>query len=274
MEVDWVIARFYAWLFGRVKDTTGMNLPGVGWAARRVHDEHVFNFAGQQVLFHPAVAGSYARMIAGEFNELSTYQFLLRAIEAAGHDVTFLEIGANVGEFLIPMAAHRGVRRAIGYEPLTACASVCVRSAKLNNLHKLELRASLVGDGTTHPFQMNCQNPNASAIGAGDPVQTVRIDDNMSELAAPLIMLVDVEGAEPLVLKGARHTIEKLSPLIIFEYNDVSRRHYKIDEIKTILGPRYTISRLRDDGSLDTQVERSWNCVAIASGSVFQKLCV
>jgi hypothetical protein len=102
---------------------------------------------------------------------------------------------------------------------------------------------------------------------------TVRIDDDLRDLADPLIMLIDVEGAEPLVLEGARDTIARLLPLIVFEYNQVSRQHYNIGDIAALLGPRYSIYRLRDDGSLDARLEESWNCVAIPNGAVFQELC-
>ena len=273
VDLNWHLARWYAWLYGRVKDATGANLRGLGWLQWRVRREHVFQLAGQQMLFEPSVAGCYGRLLAGEFNELATYEFLLRAIDAAPADVTFLEVGANVGEFLIPIAAQPRVRRAIGYEPQLACAAVCARSAQLNHLPNVEIRTSLVGNGSVQLFLIDEKNPNASAIGSGEPMHTVCIDDDVPDLAAPLVMLIDVEGAEPLVLEGARETVARLLPLIVFEYNYVSRRHYQIQDISALLGSRYKIFRLRGDGTLDMQLEQSWNCVAIPANTSFEVLC-
>ena len=273
VDVNWEVARRFAWLYGRVKDATGLNLRGLGWLQRRVKREHVFLLAGQQIVFDPAVAGCYDRMIAGEFNEQATYEFLLRAIALAPRAVTFVEVGANVGELLIPIAAHPQITRAIGYEPQLTCAAVCSRNAQMNSLLHVDVRAALVGDGTTQRFHVDNKNPNASAIGNGEPTTTLRLDDDLPDLEAPLIMLIDVEGAEPMVLAGARRTIAELQPLIVFEYNELSRKHFRIGDIAKLLGPHYTIHRLRADGSLDDQVEESWNCVAIPRDSVFQKLC-
>ncbi|HET9438797.1 MAG TPA: FkbM family methyltransferase [Longimicrobiales bacterium] len=269
----WQLTRAYARAYGAVKDATGVNLRGLGWMLRHVRKEHEFELAEQRMLFHPAVGGCYDRLIAGQFNERETYQFIVRAIAMAAAPVTFVEVGANVGEFLIPLAAQPKVKHAIGYEPHPVCAAVCQRSALMNGLSNVEVRSHLVGDGMLQPFHINTANPNASAIDPnGELIPTVRLDDELRDVAAPLIMLIDVEGAEPLVFDGARETVKRTTPLIVFEYNYISRRHYSLAKVQGMLGSRYRIYRLRRDGSLDDKVEKSWNCVAVPKDSEFQAL--
>ncbi|HEY0672866.1 MAG TPA: FkbM family methyltransferase [Longimicrobiales bacterium] len=269
----WQLTRAYARAYGAVKDATGVNLRGLGWMLRHVGREQEFELADQRMLFDPAVAGCYDRLITGQFNERETYQFIVRAIALTTAPVTFVEVGANVGEFLIPLAAQPKVQRAIGYEPHPVCAAVCKRSALMNGLSNVEVRPHLVGDGMLQPFHIDTVNPNASAIDPnGELIPTVRLDDELRDISAPLIMLIDVEGAEPLVLDGARETTTRTAPLIVFEYNYISRRHYSVAKVQGMLGTRYRIYRLRRDGSLDHKVEKSWNCVAIPQNSEFAAL--
>jgi hypothetical protein len=89
-----------------------------------------------------------------------------------------------------------------------------------------------------------------------------------------LLMVIDVEGAEPLVMRGGLQTIRRLRPLIVFEYNYVSRARFKLDEIRELLGDTYEILRLRRDGGLDRKYADAWNCVAVPRGSTFESLLI
>jgi hypothetical protein len=101
------------------------------------------------------------------------------------------------------------------------------------------------------------------------------LDEFLPQISTDLAMLlVDVEGSEPEVLRGGLNLIRKLQPLIIFEYNDaVSKKCYPISEIQAILGDAYSLHRLRGDGRLDQDVEHAWNCVAIPAGTPWAAVC-
>ena len=86
-------------------------------------------------------------------------------------------------------------------------------------------------------------------------------------------MKIDVEGAELEVLKGGRRLLETLRPLLIFEYNEVSRRSFSLDDIRSLLGQDYAIWRLRGDGLLDASFGSTWNCVAAHHATVFADAC-
>ena len=63
--------------------------------------------------------------------------------------------------------------------------------------------------------------------------------------------------------------IERCHPLIIFEYNALSRKYYHLKDVQDVLGCSYLIKRLTEQGSLDTNYDQSWNCVAISTDSPF-----
>ena len=88
-------------------------------------------------------------------------------------------------------------------------------------------------------------------------------------MSGQAIILIDVEGAEPLVMVGGREFMAVNLPLIIFEYDTLSRRYFSLAEIRATLGSRYEIFRLRQDGKLDRDFGQSWNCVAVSIDSAF-----
>jgi FkbM family methyltransferase len=269
----WWAATRWARLHARAH-RAGLRLRGLGWLLRRIEQERVLPLGGVLLHFDPRVAASYDRLVAGEHNEPETRAFLDHVLDAPGDRITFVNVGANVGEFLIPAAAHPRVSHAIAFEALPTCADVCARSAVLNGFRNVEVRRAVVGDGSERRFATHTRSPNVSAIAAsGDPVTTVRLDDELPDLAGPAILLIDVEGAEPLVLAGASELVTRLRPLIVFEYNFVSRKHFALDRVRGLLGPGYAVYRLRADGRLDDRVEESWNCVAVPAATAFESTC-
>ena len=91
--------------------------------------------------------------------------------------------------------------------------------------------------------------------------------------------MIHVEGYELEVIKGAIQTIRRLQPLIVFEYNHISKQHFKVEEIKETIGDQYKIFRLRAASFLDNDIDNAWNCIAIPSRTIFEeilspKICV
>jgi hypothetical protein len=82
--------------------------------------------------------------------------------------------------------------------------------------------------------------------------------------------MIDVEGYEPKVIAGGGEFIRRTQPLIVFEYNFVSKRYFHIDDIQNVLGTQYRIYRLRKDGYLDNHAGSTWNCVAVPIGTDFE----
>jgi FkbM family methyltransferase len=268
----WAVTR-YAWLHARAR-AVGVRLRGLGWLLRQVRTDRILEVEDIRLWFDHRVAACYDLLVGGALNEPETAVFLRAVLDALPEPVTFVDVGSNVGELLIPLAAHPRVARAIGFEPQPFCVEACERSAELNGFPHVRLHRALVADGSVQRFAANPRSPNVSAIAAtGEPVATVRLDDALADAAAPTVLLVDVEGAEPMVLRGAADLIARVRPLVVFEYNFVSRARFRLADVHDALGGGYTIYRLRRDGLLDAKVEQSWNCVAVPSGGPFEPAC-
>jgi hypothetical protein len=77
------------------------------------------------------------------------------------------------------------------------------------------------------------------------------------------LLLIDVEGAEYEVILGAKNFINKVKPLIIMEYNQISKKFYKITDILSILGENYKVFRLNKFGKLDKELDNTCNVVFV-----------
>jgi hypothetical protein len=75
-------------------------------------------------------------------------------------------------------------------------------------------------------------------------------------------MLIDVEGAELKVLKGAKETILKYNPIIIFEYNYVSKNIFTLEELMSSLPDNYALFSLDDNKPVLDYHKIYWNLVA------------
>jgi hypothetical protein len=88
------------------------------------------------------------------------------------------------------------------------------------------MRESLVANAdTTLLLELNPDNPADHHIGAeGIPTRAVRLDTEMKDFGWPHVGLIkiDVQGAEPLVLEGARGTLARSHPAIYMEIDEPS----------------------------------------------------
>jgi FkbM family methyltransferase len=262
-------------LFSQVKERTGRNLKGLGFILRRLEQDREFTACGRRWFFDHRIAGTYMRLVGGTHNEPETQSFLSYILEGLDHSITFIDVGANIGEMVVPMAAHPKVTRVIGFEPHPVCAEVCRKNLALNRLNKTDLHVSLVGDGSAQPYVIDPMYAPTSAIRHDLPdaplTRSVRLDDQ-ADITGDSILLIDVEGAELDVMKGGQRFIRENRPLVIFEYNFVNRTLYTLNQVREVLGQGYEIVRLRSDGYLDRELGETWNCVAIPTDSVFAPL--
>ena len=150
-------------------------------------------------------------------------------------DSTFIDIGANIGTVLVPIAKY--VKKCYAFEPQKPIRRLLKKNISKN---KVKDTVTVIKKGVAHyngtahlDFRIvdhdgNVQeleytgskriNYGGVRIGIGGPkIKLMTIDSmNLTELSA---MKVDVEGAEPLVFYGAQNTIKKFKPFIAFEKN-------------------------------------------------------
>ncbi|MCC8144970.1 MAG: hypothetical protein LIO93_00725, partial [Bacteroidales bacterium] len=75
-----------------------------------------------------------------------------------------------------------------------------------------------------------------------------------------------------LVLKGGINFIKRNMPLIIFEYNNTSKKYFNLNDISNLLGKNYSFYKIKQDASLDKDLSNTWNVVAIPSNSNFEDI--
>ena len=255
------------------------NLRGVGYLLRKVKRDHVLMFHGQKMFFNHKVAGCYVGLINGKYTEIETHLFLKRIIEMIEQKINFIDVGANIGEMVLDLARYEKVKCIYAFEPHPECAKACKITMILNGYDNKSKVIQKVLSDNANPvrFIFNEKSPNASSITfedvkEGSIVYPSTLDNELQNIEEPSILLIDVEGAEPLVLKGSQYFIKRTLPLIIFEYNDTSKKYFDLDNIRDILGNDYNIYRLRKDAYLDRNYIDTWNCVAINVNSIFYDL--
>jgi FkbM family methyltransferase len=271
----WPLIRQSGRLRRWVKATTGFRLKGLGFLLRRLRSDFQFFSCGFHWYLDHRIAGPYASLLACEFNEPETHIFLRSIADSANFDFAFADVGANIGEMVIPMAAHARVKHVIAFEPHPICAEVCRRNLELNGLPRGEVREVVVGDGSMQPYVIDEHSSPLSGIQPDavhtEPTQTRRLDEQLTT-SDPLILLIDVEGAELQVMEGARNLISAARPLIIFEYHAQTAKRFSLDAVRALLGADYEILRLRSDGRVDDTLRETWNCVAVHRGAPFYRL--
>lgn len=98
-------------------------------------------------------------------------------------------------------------------------------------------------------------------------VPIVALDDIFNLSEANIVLVVDVEGHEIEVLRGARRLLARNNVIVIFEYTDETKAVFSMADVEQLLGKAYLVRRLTDSGHLDDALEHTWNCVAFKAQS-------
>lgn len=162
---------------------------------------------------------------AYEQHELAFAKSMLRQGDVA------IDVGAHIGFFTIELAQAVGARGHIyAFEPLPANAALLEQSIRENYYEsRITLEQSAVSDrsGTgTLRYAAHSLNTGGAFLSEGSvaglgalsasTVRTVRLDD--CDLRRPVRLIkMDVEGAEPSVVAGARALIAGDRPVIVSE---------------------------------------------------------
>jgi FkbM family methyltransferase len=273
------IVKIYARIHHFFHDYFSINIPGLGFLLRRIQKDFVFELHGKKMLFNHQIADNYGRLLCNNFNEPETHLFLDKVFANDRiNNFHFVDIGANIGEFLLDYSDHRNIIKLTAFEPQPEQNKVLQQSILLNNFIKTTVVAKPVAEATKEIlFNFNSKNSTASGItndaGIGTKLLSTSIDeyftDNSSE---KFVFLIDTEGAELDIMKGGRKLIQTTQPLIIFEYNHVTEKYFSIEEVRAELGPTYSIFQLEQSGELSERFKKIWNLVAIPNNDTFKYL--
>jgi FkbM family methyltransferase len=193
-----------------------------------------------------------------------------------------VDIGANEGLLLeiftelAPQGTH------IAYEPIPS-----LRASLAQRFPQVDVRGAAVSDRCGEStFVVHKRLPSRSSlrpVGYPDAdtmqirVPVEALDRALPAGFVPHLLKVDVEGAEHLVLKGARETLRKHRPVVLFEHQKRTALHYRSgpEEVFRILvddagmrifdlegeGP-YSLAQLHDT----YESGRRWNFFAVSAG--------
>lgn len=141
---------------------------------------------------------------------------------------TYLDIGANLGVTTIPLVRQGGIN-IHAFEPDPVNYRMLVANLAINcPEHKVALHEFALGDQDgALAFELNPTNPGDNRLaGSGGAlmgeegwhhieVQVRRLDDVVEHFTKPLVVKMDVQGAEARVAAGGRRTLAQASLMSI-----------------------------------------------------------
>jgi FkbM family methyltransferase len=175
------------------------------WQLRcRLKDEILFQWIGGQRL---AVKRGMTGATGNIYLVLHEFADMMLPLHFLREDDLFLDVGANVGSYTVLAS---GVCRAKtwAFEPDPDTIRHLKRNIAVNNLDPLvqTFECALGAERGDVSFTVGLDTVNRIAAANGKNVRMVRLErlDNVIAGSQPIMMQVDVEGAEEGVLQGAR----------------------------------------------------------------------
>jgi len=174
------------------------------------------NFHGKKLKCYPNNTSTSAALY---FNGLSDYwemKFLLAYLRPGDN---FLDVGANAGVYSILAASCIGDGGSIdAFEPMEGMARRIEEQALLNELPNIEVHRLAVGENngtvefgfSTSDAMMHIRQER-EAVPSGIPVPSIRLDDFRPDKEYAMGKM-DIEGAEPLALKGCSQRLSQSNP--------------------------------------------------------------
>jgi FkbM family methyltransferase len=147
---------------------------------------------------------------------------------------TFIDVGANQGEFTLFAAKRLRKGRVIAFEPTSSMYERLTKNVTLNGFRNVDLVKKALSDkpgqlpiytskGKFHDDTVNAGLPSLYRTGTNsDYLETIDVTtlDVYVRLARPEridVIKIDIEGAELSMLQGAAETIASFRPILIIE---------------------------------------------------------
>ena len=130
--------------------------------------------------------------------------------------MTVLNVGASVGYYTLVSARLVGpTGKVYAFEPFPEAFSLLKRNVEKSGFKNITLVDKAIADFTgSSKFYLSSTNPLANSLGSGRTdsryieVPTTTLDEFLGDTKVDVIRM-DIEGAEPLALKGMRSLLER-----------------------------------------------------------------
>ena len=183
---------------------------------------HIRSRRGQFMRPRRSVSGFWFVGMQEQISETYEHQiasFLLKSHQRFGH---FINAGANTGYWPVFLRHHGFDKKITLIEPDQLNLVILKRNLKINQLENITIEEIAVGNSSgvieLHGFGTGISAIKGWAGGSSKRVQRVRIapiDEVLSEDFSPVLVLIDVEGFELEVLRGATKLLEGKSEFLI-----------------------------------------------------------
>jgi len=161
---------------------------------------------------------------------------------------TFIDVGAHIGKYSIVMSKNLGDKgQVVSIEADKRNLALLNKNIELNKAKNIDVYNFVCLDNKGKvTFYISDSNPATNSYLDSNGKRKIELNsdtiDNLN-LKNVTCIKIDIEGSEPLALKGAFKTIKKYHPIIIFESR--GKEHY--ETIVNILSKfRYKINNLTD----------------------------
>lgn len=152
-----------------------------------------------------------------------------------------LDVGAHIGTFSVVLGKLLPQSRIHAFEPQVPLYSILLKNLEKNGVENCQpFNLAVAHRQTLSAVQRAVRDGNGAgkAVAYGDPgrynfaglslglgehvVACIRLDEFVAKAGLPRVDLIkiDVEGAEPFVLYGARKILSEHRPILHFEEND------------------------------------------------------
>jgi hypothetical protein len=126
--------KIYAYLHEFFHVYFHFNIPGLGFLLRKLRHDFFIDVKGKKLYFNHKVADSYIRLINGRYNEPETHIFLDFVFANCGNNnFHFIEVGGNVGEYMIDYSANPSIKKVTIFEPQPELIKSLQRTVDTNN---------------------------------------------------------------------------------------------------------------------------------------------
>ncbi|MGH2719702.1 MAG: FkbM family methyltransferase [Actinomycetota bacterium] len=155
---------------------------------------------------------------------------VMRAVSRVlGRSSVSFDIGANIGVFAVVMARLSPKGMVYAFEPASETHEFLVRNLSRNSPSNFVAeQAAAYKESGTVSFVFSPTYPAGSFVGEAAPpdgelrtVPAVAIDDYVERKAITRVdlIMIDAEGAEVSVLRGAQQTLQRHRPVLLAEIN-------------------------------------------------------
>lgn len=235
----------------------------------------------------------WSRIIFDDFTYEGEIEFFLN--RQPSKDYIFIDCGANIGYWSLLMSERLPPGRIIAIEASPRTFAKLEKNRLLAGSRFRTMNKALSDQaGKTVSFFISTGHAAARIAKAGSPddqnatnvfVETTTIDEVLSDCfpddsGLPVLIKLDVEGAEIDVLKGAEQTIRKRDVTIIYECHGSDRdctttRHLLDDgrfDLFSIEGAQKSITCVEDALALKLDTRKGYNFVAVRKS--FSQPCI